>query len=91
MAPSDFGKFSGDLLVGNFGNGMINAFEPESDGSYRFDGRLENPDGSALRIGGLWALQFGNGSLAGSTDQLFITAGPADESHGLFGRIEAAA
>lgn len=91
IAPSDFGRFEGDLLVGNFGSGKINAYERESDGTYTFAGRLKRLNRKVIRIDGLWALQFGNDSAAGSKDQLFFTAGPDDESHGLFGVIEAAA
>ncbi len=90
MAPDDFGRFSGDLLVGNFGNGRINAFS-KHDQEFRREGMLKTPDGSALRIEGLWALEFGNGGPSGPTTSLFFTAGPDDESHGLFGKIEAMA
>jgi uncharacterized protein (TIGR03118 family) len=89
FAPSDFGHFSGDLLVGNFGNGKINAYRPKADGSFAREGVLRRVSGSILSIDGLWALQFGNGGPAGPTNSLFFTAGPDDESHGLFGKIEA--
>jgi uncharacterized protein (TIGR03118 family) len=75
MAPAGFGEFSGDLLVGNFGDGRI-----------RF---LHGADGPQLRIDGLWALQFGNGAAAGPKTTLFFTAGPQEESHGLFGSLVA--
>jgi uncharacterized protein (TIGR03118 family) len=88
LAPDDFGAFSGDLLVGNFGDGRINAYEPTAGGSFVHDGTLETAGGRALSIDGLWALQFGNGDGAGPTNSLFFTAGPDDESHGLFGSIE---
>jgi uncharacterized protein (TIGR03118 family) len=83
-APSGFGKFSGDLLVGNFGNGHISAFNPVNG---HFDGQLRHPDGTKVAIDGLWALKFGNG-VAGSTHTLLFTAGIADESHGLLGTLE---
>jgi uncharacterized protein (TIGR03118 family) len=87
LAPEGFGKFSHDLLVGNFGDGRINAFHV---GSGEFDGQLIDPEGNPLTINGLWALQFGNGSKnGGSRHTLFFTAGIADESHGLFGFINA--
>jgi uncharacterized protein (TIGR03118 family) len=86
LAPDSFGKFSGDLLVGNFGNGHINAFRIE-DGAAR--GHMLNPSGGTLVIDGLWALKFGNGKAAGPPNTLLFTAGPEDESHGLFGKIEA--
>ncbi len=87
LAPVNFGKFSGQLLVGNFGDGRINAFDA-ADGS--FDGQMIDPEGNPLTINGLWALRFGGGAPNnGRTDQLFFTAGIADESHGLFGFIHA--
>jgi uncharacterized protein (TIGR03118 family) len=89
LAPANFGRFSGDLLVGNFGDGEINAFEPESNGHFGFRGQLRNGSSHAIAIDGLWALGFGNGANAGPTNTLFFTAGPDDETHGLFGRITA--
>jgi len=89
MAPADFGGFSGDLLVGNFGDGKINAFAPGPGGTFLFRGQLRSAMGKVISIDGLWALQFGNGGAAGPTNTLFFTAGPDDESHGLFGKIEA--
>jgi uncharacterized protein (TIGR03118 family) len=88
LAPESFGRFGGDLLVGNFGDGRINAYEL-SHGAYRFRGQLRGPGQTKLAIDGLWALAFGNGAAAGPTDTLFFTAGPDDEEHGLFGTIEA--
>jgi len=88
-APSDFGAFSEDLLVGNFGDGRINAYEPKANGSFERVGVLRRANGTAIRIDGLWALEFGNGAAAGPTDSLFFTAGPDDEEHGLFGVIDA--
>jgi uncharacterized protein (TIGR03118 family) len=92
LAPASFGRFGGDLLVGNFGDGQITAFERESDGTFAPRGQLRSAEGGVLTIDGLWALQFGKGALAnnGPTDTLFFTAGPDDESHGLFGTIRAA-
>jgi len=91
MAPADgFGRFSGNLLVGNFGDGEITAFAHEPDGSWEQNGQLRSGH-RALSIDGLWALQFGHGNLAsnGPTTTLFFTAGPGDEKHGLFGTITA--
>jgi uncharacterized protein (TIGR03118 family) len=91
MAPDSFGRFGGDLLVGNFGDGQINAFADTSDG-WVPRGTLRDADGGKLTIDGLWALQFGGGvnvANDGTADQLFFTAGPADESEGLFGMITA--
>jgi uncharacterized protein (TIGR03118 family) len=86
MAPETFGAFGGDLLVGNFGDGRINAFEPMPNGKFVFRGQLESA-GASLSIDGLWSLQFGNDAAAGSSQTLFFTAGPEEETHGLFGSI----
>ena len=85
MAPAGFGRFSGDLLVGNFGDGTINAYNPTTG---RFIGQLKNEDGNVIAINGLWGLRFGDG-VAGTPTTLFFTAGIADEAHGLMGTIEA--
>ena len=89
LAPPGFGRFAGDLLVGNFGDGEINAYEELDNGHFEHHGTLRAADGNKLAIDGLWALEFGNGGANGTQDQLFFTAGPQDESHGLFGRITA--
>ncbi len=86
LAPSNFGKFSNDLLVGNFGNGLIDAFNPDTG---RFEGILRDAQGKPIQIDGLWALTFGNGGAAGQPNELFFTAGIEDEQHGLFGKLEA--
>ena len=85
IAPRRFGAFSGDLLVGNFGDGMINAYDP-STGAFR--GQLLNEDGNPIQIDGLWGLRFGNGTF-GTPRTLIFSAGIADESHGLLGEITA--
>jgi len=85
MAPANFGKFSNMLLVGNFGDGKINVYDPTSGA---MQGTLSNNDGTAIVVPGLWALQFGNGINAQPTNTLFYTAGPASEQHGLYGRID---
>lgn len=84
LAPNGFGRFGKDLLVGNFGDGTINAFEPDT-GTFR--GQLKDQRGNPITIDGLWALGFGNGGLAGPTDTLFFTSGPNHEADGLFGSI----
>jgi uncharacterized protein (TIGR03118 family) len=88
MAPANFGDFSSDLLVGDFGDGAINAFDPSTGA---FIGALTADNGNALVIPGLWALAFGNGATAGPTTTLFFTAGPGGEEHGLFGSLTAVA
>lgn len=84
FAPAGFGPFGGDLLVGNFGNGWINVFDPNT-GMY-IDSLRDNL-GNPLVIHGLWGLAFGNGAAAGPTDTLYFTAGIGFEEHGLFGSI----
>jgi len=91
LAPSDFGTFSGDLLVGNFGNGMIHAYHQQSNGRWKLRSPLKGSNGKTLKIAGLWGLSFGNGGPAGPTNTLYFTAGPNGGSHGLFGSIQAAA
>lgn len=90
MAPDGFGAFAGDLLIGNFGDGQISAFEPKANGHFEFAGQLRGTDHKVLTIDGLWALQFGKGAPNnGPVTTLFFTAGPGDEHHGLFGTITA--
>jgi uncharacterized protein (TIGR03118 family) len=89
VAPASFGRFGGDLLVGNFGNGQINAYEELGNGHFEHRGKLRGADGAPLAIDGLWALRFGNDAAAGPSTTLFFTAGPDEESHGLFGSITA--
>jgi uncharacterized protein (TIGR03118 family) len=84
LAPASFGTGGAQLLVGNFGNGTIMTFD--SNGNFR--GLLQADHGPALSIDGLWALTFGNGTRAGDPAKLYFSAGPNDESHGLFGSIE---
>ena len=83
LAPNTFGEHAGQLLVGNFGSGNISAFDAEGN----FRGLLEGTRGVPVVIDGLWALTFGNGGRGGRTDTLYFTAGPDDESHGLFGSL----
>jgi len=94
LAPADFGRFSGDLLVGNFGDGRIHAFDPTqltSTGEFEAVGLMHSTAGKPIIIDGLWALQFGHGSTSssanGMTNTLFFTAGPNDEHNGLFGMV----
>lgn len=83
-APSSFGDIAGALLVGNFGDGTISAFDPSTS---TFLGQLQTAGGSILAIDGLWGLSVGNDANAGSSKAVYFTAGPGDESHGLFGAL----
>jgi uncharacterized protein (TIGR03118 family) len=85
QATANFGDFSNDLLVGNFGDGHINVYNPTSG---KFLGTLKT-DGKAITIDGLWGLAFGNGNKAGDPNTLYYAAGPNDEADGLFGKITA--
>lgn len=82
LAPDSFGAWAGALLVGNFGDGRINAFDAST---HSFLGQVLGSSGSPLEIDGLWAISPGNDGQAGSSHSLYFTAGPDDESHGLFG------
>jgi uncharacterized protein (TIGR03118 family) len=86
QAPADFGEFGGALLVGNFGDGRIHAYNPNT-GSLL--GTLKGLNHRPLVIDGLWGLAFGNGVSAGDANALYYAAGPENEEHGLFGRITA--
>ncbi len=91
MAPDNFGRFSGDLLVGNFADGHINAYEEMPNGHFGYRGALSIGNDVPVAIDGLWAIQFGHGAANnGPTNTLFFTAGPNDEADGLFGTITAA-
>jgi len=83
IAPANFGSLGGDLLVGNFGNGRINAFDTTT-GNYH--GTLRNPDGGPVVIEKLWGIMFGNGTTA-ATNTLLFAAGIDDEAHGLYGAL----
>lgn len=90
LAPAGFGPFGGELLVGNFGDGTINAFDLTSGALL---GTLDDPNGNPIVNQGLWGLAFGNGAFGTSTDKLYFTAGipgPGGmvEDHGLFGSIQ---
>jgi uncharacterized protein (TIGR03118 family) len=85
LAPSDFGVFSHRLLIGNFGDGTIHAFDLLT-GS--LEGTLlDSTTNQPLTVDGLWALSFGNNGTAGSAIELYFTAGPNDEGDGLLGKI----
>jgi uncharacterized protein (TIGR03118 family) len=86
IAPSSFHELAGSLLVGNFGDGTISAFDPTTGA---FGGKLLGLDGLPLVFGDLWALTPGNGAAAGSTQNIYFTAALSDEAHGLFGSLTA--
>ncbi|HEY1377499.1 MAG TPA: TIGR03118 family protein [Gemmataceae bacterium] len=88
LAPSSFGSSALDLLVGNFGDGRVNVFDPTT---HAFLGQLSGPGGQPLVVTGLWGLSVGNsdtGGTAGSSGAVYFTAGPNGETHGLFGVIQ---
>jgi uncharacterized protein (TIGR03118 family) len=87
LAPANFGSFSGALIVGNFGNGHIQAFDP-ADGT--FLGQLKDEGGKPITIDGLWGITFGNGGNGGDRNALYFAAGPDGETHGLFGSLRVA-
>jgi uncharacterized protein (TIGR03118 family) len=89
LASGNFGNFSNDLLVGNFGDGTINAFDPTTGA---FLGTIIDNNGNPIVNEGLWGLKFGNGGNGGDADTLYFTAGIAGngsvEDHGLFGSLK---
>jgi uncharacterized protein (TIGR03118 family) len=93
IAPAGFGTLAGDLLVGNFGDGTIHAFDPNGGGLL---GTLEDSSGQAIDIPGLWALTIGNTGMGVDPSAIYFTAGLPDanimdslETHGLFGALAA--
>ena len=85
LAPAGFGQFGNDLLVGNFGDGMINAFDPVTGA---FLGTLSNANGSPIVNSGLWALNFRSAGSGFDPNTLFFSAGINNEADGLFGSIQ---
>jgi uncharacterized protein (TIGR03118 family) len=83
MAPANWGRASNDLLVGNFGDGLINVFDPSGN----MVGTLSDTNGNPIQNDGLWGLTFGNGGKGGSTNVLYFSAGINGENDGLFGSI----
>ena len=86
LAPAGFGSFSNALLVGNFGDGHINAFDLKNATPL---GELRDAQHQPIAIDGLWGIAFGNGFADQPVNTLFFTAGPNDEANGLYGRIDA--
>jgi uncharacterized protein (TIGR03118 family) len=87
MAPASFGVFGGDLLVGNFGSGRIDAYQAVTPTHFVYKGQLRAATGAPVTLDGLWAIAFGNDSAAGPSTQLYFAAGPGGEKHGLFGFV----
>ena len=89
LAPSNFGAYSGDLLVGNFGNGRISSYEQLPSGKWAYKGQLRVANGTPIALDGLWAIAFGNGASAGPRRSRGCSSGPQGQAHGLFGFIAA--
>jgi len=83
-APGSFGPLAGVVLIGNFGDGQINAFDPVTGA---FIGKVVNSKGQVILIDGLWALMVGNGRNGGDSGTIYFTAGPNGETDGLFGSL----
>ncbi|HLK67354.1 MAG TPA: TIGR03118 family protein [Bryobacteraceae bacterium] len=86
LAPATFGRYANTLLVGNFGDGKINSYDPKTGA---FIGTLTDATGKAIALPGLWSLLFGNGGNGGDKDTLYFTAGPGGQKHGILGSISA--
>src|SRR6185503_14642392 len=86
LAPASFGIFGGALLVGNFGEGnpSIHAYNPTTGA---FLGTLQDESGNGIVIDELWALVVGNGGAGGDINTVYFSAGPGEEEHGLFGKL----
>ena len=84
LSPSNFGAFSNALIVGNFGDGQLHAYDPESG---RYLGEFKDENGRPTVIDGLWGITFGNGGNGGDRNALYFASGPDDETHGLFGSL----
>lgn len=88
IAPADWGAFGGALLVANFGDGTIAAYDVATGAEL---GLLKDADGNVISIDGIWGLTFGNGWSLGDADSLYFTAGSIEESEGVLGRLNVAA
>lgn len=85
LAPAGFGKFGNRLLVGDFGDDRINAFDLAAG---EFIGQMESTDNVPVRIEGLCGFAFDIDFLNRPVNTLFLTAGPSDERHGVYGRLD---
>jgi uncharacterized protein (TIGR03118 family) len=84
QAPASFGDLAGAILIGNFGDGRIHAFDPDSGKEL---GSVTNSIGQEIVIDGLWSLTVGNGTSGGDKNAIYFTAGPNGETAGLFGSL----
>jgi uncharacterized protein (TIGR03118 family) len=87
IAPDNWGAFGGALLVANFGDGTIAAYDVDTGDSL---GYLRDADGNVISIDGIWGLTFGNGWSLGDANSLYFTAGPDEERDGIFGKLTVA-
>ena len=87
IAPATFGAFANDVLIGNFGDGAINAFDPTTGA---FLGALQDQNGNTLSFSGLWGLIVGNGGSGGDVNAVYFAAGVGNQKHGLMGSLQAA-
>jgi uncharacterized protein (TIGR03118 family) len=87
LSPSNFGAFSDALIVGNFGDGQLHAYDQQSG---RYLGEFKDANGKPVVIDGLWGITFGNGGNGGDRNALYFASGPDDETHGLFGSLRLA-
>ncbi len=85
LAPADFGSLSNDVLIGNFGDGVINAYDPDTG---EFVDSIKDANGQPIANPGLWGIAFGNGARNQPTNTLYFAAGIANEAAGLYGRID---
>ncbi len=90
LAPTGFGSFAGDVLIGNFGDGTINIFGPNGTSLATVKGPFTVNGGATFAVPGLWSLVFGNGDSDKPVTTLFYTAGFADQTDGVFGSISMA-
>src|SRR5581483_655427 len=86
VAPATFGAFANDILLGNFGDGTITAFDPTTGKEV---GQLTDQNGNLIVLPGLWGLLLGNGGSGGDANAIYFTAGPGNQKHGWLGSIQA--
>lgn len=84
VAPKDFGPFAGSLLVANFGDGRVVGYDLKTG---QIIDHLRDPEGKPIEIDGVWDMKFGNGETLGYANHMYFTAGPEQETEGLFGKL----